>query len=117
MSGQQPDKFFCVLCQDTGRLCYDNKKDLEDHFRDIHFNDSPSEEIFAIDLWVDRHIKYQESLNKVMTQGIKTIPDRNKMVYKGCPMCDAIIEVCLDQWWTSCKILDRRGVWHKGIHT
>ena len=99
MSGQLPDsstndKFFCVLCLvDKKKLSFGVKTELENHLREVHFKNSPRDEKFAIDLWMDRHIRYQESLNKCMNQSTKTIPDRNKTVYKGCPMCDAIIEV------------------------
>ena len=58
-----------------------------------HFSDCCSDEKCAIDIWMECHIRYQEQLNKCMIQTIKTIPDRNKNIYKGCPICDNIIEV------------------------
>ena len=88
--------YFCVLCPDVSEiLCFNNKTELETHLRDRHLKECSSDESHAIDLWIERHIKYQESLNKSMAQTIKTVPDRNKTIYRGCPVCDRIIKVCL----------------------
>ena len=83
--------FFCVLCPTP--LCFVVKTGLERHLREKHFSDIYSDETFAIEIWIKRHIRYQEKVNKCMVQNIKTIPDRNKTIYKGCPMCDNIIKV------------------------
>ena len=92
--------YFCVFCPEStepkGYTCFQDKQQLENHLRDIHLKDSSADERHAIDLWIERHMKYQESLNKSMSLSIKTVPDRNKTIYRGCPVCDRIIKVCLN---------------------
>ncbi|CAG2111071.1 unnamed protein product [Medioppia subpectinata] len=87
------DIYFCVFCPDIPPIA--SKSGLESHLRRTHLNGSSTaavDEKEAIDLWIGRHMKYQESLNRCMSQSIKTIPDRTKTLYKGCPVCDRIIK-------------------------
>ena len=90
----QNEIYFCVLCPDIPEVrVFNTKTDIDKHLREEHLKDSSQEESHAIDLWIERHLKYQESLNRSMAQSIKTIPDRNKTIYRGCPVCDRIIKV------------------------
>ena len=87
------DVYFCVFCSDIPPI--ESKTELEQHLR-RHLSDSTAaEETQAIEIWLERHLKYQESLNRSMSQTTKTIPDRSKTIYKGCPVCDRIISVCM----------------------
>lgn len=87
------DTYFCIFC--FGNKLFQNKSECEKHLREKHFIDSKSEERHGIDLWTERHLKYQESLSKTMSESIKSIPDRSKTLYRGCIVCDLIIKVSL----------------------
>jgi len=85
------EKYFCILC--SGDSLFANRSQCEKHLREKHFNNSEQDEKHGIELWIDRHLRYQESLGKTMSQSIKSIPDRSKTVYVGCPVCDTIMKV------------------------
>jgi hypothetical protein len=88
---KKSEPYFCIFC--SGEELFSNKLECEKHFRKEHFIDPKSEEEHGINLWIERHLKYQELLSKSMSESIKTIPDRSKTLYRGCPVCDVILKV------------------------
>ena len=86
------DKYFCVLCPRVPSVLYfPSKEDLVSHFRSSHFRTSQQYEKRAIDLWISRHTNYLSVINKLMKQRIRSIPDCNQILYKGCPVCECIV--------------------------
>ncbi|XP_054153733.1 uncharacterized protein LOC128952369 [Oppia nitens] len=65
---------------------------LRDHLLNDHLTNSVADKD-AVDKFMVWHLEYQDQLIKTMSESIKTIPDRSKTNYEGCPACDRIMSV------------------------
>lgn len=85
--------YFCVICGSENPKTFPDVECIEQHYKKFHFATSTKNEKDSVTLWLKRHLNYQVKLATSMKNHMRTIPDKSKTIYAGCPMCDMIISV------------------------